>query len=80
MRIGRTGQLERLNLDASKVLLRLMVFRLHCNDRPTAEWSLVRAFPRPPSNSRRLRYTHVPYCVWRGRTGKLGRAERRKKA
>jgi DNA-binding HxlR family transcriptional regulator len=72
MRTGRTGPLKPFNLDASKVSLWLSC-RLQCNDRPTAEWSLVRTFPRPQSNSRRLRYTHVPNCAWRGRTGKLGR-------
>jgi hypothetical protein len=47
--------------------------RLQCNDRPTAGLSLVRTFPRPQSNRRRLRYAHVPNCAGRGRTGKLGR-------
>jgi hypothetical protein len=32
----------------------------------------VRAFPQPQSNDRRLRYTHVPNCACRGRTGKPG--------
>jgi len=50
-----------------------VAYRLQCNDRPTAEWRLVRTFPRPRSNRRRLRYTHVPNCAGRGRTGKLGR-------
>ena len=49
-----------------------MACRLECNDRPTAESSLVRAFPQPQSNDRCLRYTHVPNCACRGRTGKLG--------
>ena len=80
MRTGRTGQLKALNLDASKVLLRLwpVVSKLTTGQPPNgAEYGHFRGRHRTVDA---FRYTHVPYCVWRGGTGKLGRAERPKKA
>src|ERR1700674_5349832 len=73
MRTGRTGPLKPFNLDASKVSLRLwpVVSKVTTGQPPNGAW--YETFPRPQSNSRRLRYTHVPNCAWRGRTGKLGR-------